>query len=113
MSVGSRLKEERQRLGYQTQEEFAEIAGVVRVTQSNYELDKRSPDNDYWQAVSRVGVNVGYVLTGSKAVRVEGKIYDINDPHLKTKLSDTLEMLAELSTQACDLFQTIKQIEKR
>lgn len=113
MSVGTRLKEERQRLGYHTQEQFAEMAGVVRVTQSNYELDKRSPDNDYWQAVARMGVNVGYVLTGATTVRTEGKIFDINDPHLKTKLSDTLEMLAELSTQARDLYQTIQQIEKR
>ncbi|MGI4778327.1 MAG: helix-turn-helix domain-containing protein [Janthinobacterium lividum] len=63
-SIGSRLREERDRLGY-NQSELAEIGGTQRKTQFNYETDARRPDADYLAAVAAAGVNMLYVLTGS------------------------------------------------
>lgn len=64
-TVGSRLKEERLRLNL-SQTKLGEIGGVIRESQGNYESDKRSPDNNYWQSVSNIGVDVQYVLTGKR-----------------------------------------------
>lgn len=65
MSVGKRLREEREKLEM-SQETMANTAGISRVSQSNYERDKRSPDNKYWQALYEIGVDILYVLTGEK-----------------------------------------------
>ena len=63
-SIGSRLREERDRLGY-NQSELAEIGGTQRKTQFNYETDARRPDAGYLAAVAFAGIDVLYVLTGS------------------------------------------------
>lgn len=65
MSVGERLKEERERLKL-SQTSFAEIAGVHRKSQANYETDERMPDLTYIQALiaADIGVDVLYVISG-------------------------------------------------
>ena len=63
-SIGSRLREERDRLGY-NQSELAELGATTRKTQFNYETDARRPDADYLAAVTSAGMDVLYVLTGS------------------------------------------------
>jgi len=68
MSVGKRLREERERLEM-SQETMANIAGISRVSQSNYERDERSPDNKYWQALYEIGVDILYVITGERKKR--------------------------------------------
>lgn len=65
MSIGARLKEERERMGM-TQEKFSSACGVRRRAQSTYETGDRSPDSLYLAAASRIGVDVGYVLTGQR-----------------------------------------------
>ncbi|RKU01957.1 transcriptional regulator [Burkholderia sp. Nafp2/4-1b] len=65
-TIGSRLREERLRIGL-SQEEFAAVGGVLRRAQSNYESDERSPDARYLTAVAELGVDVLYVLRGIKA----------------------------------------------
>ncbi|MCA8031986.1 helix-turn-helix domain-containing protein [Burkholderia arboris] len=65
MSVGARLKEERKRLGM-NQTEFAELGGVTRKAQSDYENDLFSPNTRYLAAVATVGVDVLYVVTGQR-----------------------------------------------
>ena len=62
-SVGERLREVRVLLGY-SQEAFGLRAGVGKATQSNYERNERVPDATYLAAISQVGVDVMYVLTG-------------------------------------------------
>ncbi|MBI4740723.1 MAG: helix-turn-helix transcriptional regulator [Betaproteobacteria bacterium] len=62
MSIGKRLKQERERLGM-TQEQFANACGVRRRAQSTYENDERSPDSNYLESASSIGVDVAYVLT--------------------------------------------------
>lgn len=65
MSIGERLKEERDAL-HLTQEGLAVAAGISKKTQGLYERDERSPNADYLLAVKAVGVDVMYVLTGQR-----------------------------------------------
>jgi len=60
-----RLKEERLRLGF-NQQDFADIGGVQRRAQVNYENGDRSPDCKYLEAIANIGVNVNYVITGNR-----------------------------------------------
>lgn len=63
--VGSRLREERERLKL-TQEAFATACGVGRRAQVTYESDERSPDARYLEAASKIGVDIAYVIYGGK-----------------------------------------------
>lgn len=65
-TFGQRLRAERTRLGL-TQPALAEIGGVSRETQINYEKDDRSPNCDYLARVLAQGLDVLYVLTGERA----------------------------------------------
>lgn len=60
-----RLREERKRLGL-NQTDFSAFAGVTTETQSNYERGSRKPDSEYLEAVAARGVDVGYLLTGTR-----------------------------------------------
>ncbi len=64
-NFGSRLKEERKRLGF-NQAQLAELASTSNVAQSRYESGDRSPDWEYLSRVADVGVDVLYVLTGRR-----------------------------------------------
>lgn len=59
-----RLFEERERLGL-TQDKFADIAGVTRRSQINYERGERCPDGNYFAAIAAAGADVQYILTGA------------------------------------------------
>lgn len=63
MSIGSRLREERERLNMK-QEDFATACGVRRRAQSSYESDTRSPDANYLEAAAKIGVDISYVIYG-------------------------------------------------
>ncbi|WP_176332675.1 helix-turn-helix domain-containing protein [Burkholderia vietnamiensis] len=65
-SVGARLRDERTRLNL-SQSAFADVAGVTKTTQGNYETNKRSPDAAYLAAVAQHGVDVQYVITGQRS----------------------------------------------
>jgi transcriptional regulator with XRE-family HTH domain len=71
--VGSRLRDERLRIGL-SQDEFASVGGVARRSQSAYEADERSPDADYLLAVREIGVDICYVLTGERHQAEGGKV---------------------------------------
>ena len=73
-SFCERLKEERTRLGF-SQADFAVLAGVQRRAQVNYEAGERSPDADYLQKISTVGVDVGYLITGSRSSKSHQQFY--------------------------------------
>ncbi|WP_372339910.1 XRE family transcriptional regulator [Pseudomonas sp. P7548] len=64
--VGERLREERERLG-KNQTDFGVAAGVSRGTQKAYELESSSPDLRYLSGLQELGVDVHFVLTGSRA----------------------------------------------
>ena len=65
MTTGRRLKEERERLGF-NQTDFAAIGGVGRKSQFNYEDDERKPDADYLAAIATTGADVRYIITGDR-----------------------------------------------
>lgn len=64
-NLGDRLREERERLTL-NQNEMADAGGVKRNSQGNYERGKQNPDTAYLLAVAEVGVDIHYVLTGSR-----------------------------------------------
>ncbi len=63
--IGSRLREERDRLGL-TQKEFGDIGGVEPNAQGKYESGERTPKANYLAKVAGEGVDVLYVLTGER-----------------------------------------------
>lgn len=66
MTIGERLRAERERLGF-NQEGFAALAGAHRKSQGNYESDARVPDAAYLAAIATAGADVLYILTGQRA----------------------------------------------
>ncbi|KVS58013.1 helix-turn-helix domain-containing protein [Burkholderia cepacia] len=65
-SIGNRLKDERMRIGL-SQAEFAALGGLGKQAQLNYESGARSPDANYLAALTKVGVDPLYVITGERA----------------------------------------------
>jgi transcriptional regulator with XRE-family HTH domain len=71
-SFSDRLKEERERLGF-NQEAFGAIGGVKRLAQGNYEKGERAPDLNYLAAISKVGADVLYIVTGAHSSALVGE----------------------------------------
>jgi hypothetical protein len=67
-----------------TQEAFAALGGIKRVSQHLYELSERFPDVRYLQAVSEHGVDLQYLLLGRRQtgkdaadeVSISGEVLD-------------------------------------
>lgn len=87
LGVGERLREERERLG-KNQTDFGVAAGVSRGTQKAYELESSSPDVRYLSGLQALGVDVHYVLTGSRVDTDPSKMSDTE----KTVLEHMREM---------------------
>jgi len=66
MSLGQRLKEERERLGL-TIVAFADVAGAKKNTVIDWQKDVSSPPAVKLSALAEVGVDVLYVLTGQRS----------------------------------------------
>lgn len=64
-NLGERLREERDRLGI-NQNELADIGGVKRNSQGNYERGRQNPDTAYLLAIAKAGIDVMYVLFGQR-----------------------------------------------
>ncbi|PSJ22149.1 hypothetical protein CVH10_08750 [Halomonas sp. ND22Bw] len=71
MTTGSRLREERERLGM-SQTQLAALGGVGKMSQINYEKDARSPNAAYLTALDEFGVDIQYVLTGRRTDGSQG-----------------------------------------
>jgi transcriptional regulator with XRE-family HTH domain len=70
-AVGARLASERTRLRMK-QDEFAEMGGVRRVSQSQYEGGKSHFGIDYLLRLEAHGVDIGFIVTGRPSeARVE------------------------------------------
>lgn len=66
MSVGTRLKEERKRLGL-SQEAMAVACGAGKRTQILFEQDAHVPGGSYFIAAHQLGVDLTYVLVGRRS----------------------------------------------
>jgi len=64
--IGARLREERVRIGL-SQAELAAVGGLSNKAQMTYESGTRSPDANYLAALTKIGVDVLYVVTGERA----------------------------------------------
>lgn len=69
---GERLKEERMRLGLNLIE-FANLLGIHRNTQGNYEAG-REPPTSYLVAAQEAGVDVAYVIDGERLSGVSSHV---------------------------------------
>lgn len=66
--ISSRLREERKRLGFGSQADFAAKLGASPSSVHNYEAGKRSPDAEFLAKVAEIGGDILYILTGQRAV---------------------------------------------
>lgn len=66
MSFGTRLADERKRLGLK-QAEFADLVGTDVPKQSLYENDRRELRADYLARLAQAEVDIVYVLTGHRS----------------------------------------------
>jgi len=76
MSIGDRLRAERQKLRL-SQTAFAELGGVGKTTQVLYESGQRVPDANYLAAVAAHGVDVLFVVIGQRGARDAGSDLDL------------------------------------
>lgn len=72
MTIGERLREERERLGF-TQPAFAGLAETTKKSQIDYEKDLTQPKAGYLAAIAKVGADVQYIVTG---IRCPGALSD-------------------------------------
>ncbi|PRY63481.1 phage repressor protein C with HTH and peptisase S24 domain [Vreelandella songnenensis] len=77
VSLGERLREERERLGL-SQTQFGDLAHVTKKSQMLYEADQRSPKGGYLAAIAAQGVDVQYVLTGNRSVSSNVELVDLS-----------------------------------
>ncbi|WP_422842570.1 helix-turn-helix domain-containing protein [Acidovorax sp. M2(2025)] len=71
MSIFSRLREERERLGL-TQEAFGTAGGVLKRAVINYEKGERFPDVSFLAGVANAGADVLYIVTGKRGSESAG-----------------------------------------
>ncbi len=65
MTIGDRLKEERQRLGV-NQTDMAALAGTTKKSQIDYEKGISFPNASYLAAIAGAGADVRYIVTGDR-----------------------------------------------
>ena len=66
MDIGTRLREERERLGM-TQEGFGQAGGVLKRALIRYEKGDRMPDATFLAAIAAAGADVLYIRTGQRS----------------------------------------------
>ncbi|WFP51409.1 helix-turn-helix domain-containing protein [Methylomonas sp. EFPC3] len=64
-SIGSRLREERKRLGF-SQAAFGGKVGVGKQAVVKWEDDRRSPCARYLALAGDLGMDIGYIVTGGR-----------------------------------------------
>lgn len=65
MTIGLRLKEERERLGF-SQTAFAGVGNTTKKSQIDYEKDLTHPKSIYLSAIAKLGADVLYIVTGER-----------------------------------------------
>ena len=102
MSFGSRLAEERKRLGLK-QAEFADLVGTDVPKQSLYENDRRELRGDYLARLAEARVDVVYILTGR---RCEGEWLSAGPTEM---LSAYLSLPPDMQQVLADLAISLKE----
>lgn len=66
MSIGQRLREERERLAF-TQPAFAALGDTTKKSQIDYEKDLTQPKAGYLAAIAKAGADIQYIITGARS----------------------------------------------
>ncbi len=66
MTIGDRLREERERLGF-SQPAFAGLAETTKKSQIDYEKGVTFPKANYLEVIAKVGADIQYIVTGVRA----------------------------------------------
>jgi transcriptional regulator with XRE-family HTH domain len=95
--INSRLKDERTRLGL-TQPVFAEHALAKKRTVQDWEKGTSSPTAVQMEALSRIGIDTQYVVTGVRSINLEKISTQPKRPHFdfEGKLSSIVKVLEEV-----------------
>ena len=98
--LGSRLKEERKRLGL-SQQDFGSIGGVEANAQGKYESGERIPRSDYLAALGKKGIDVMYVLSGERTPIATDTLNEAERAvitHYRALSDDDREAISQLAT---------------
>lgn len=68
MSLGERLRQERERLGM-SQPKFAALAATTKQTLFSWETGRTAPDGFQLGAMADAGADVLYILTGQRSIK--------------------------------------------
>lgn len=105
IEIGSRLRQERKRLGL-SQKEMGLLGGVAANAQGKYESGERAPKADYLAALARAGVDVLYVLTNRRAGAY-------NESHDHTDRHDPQLLMVEVRHAVQDFVATIEDLSSK
>ncbi|MFE8103584.1 helix-turn-helix domain-containing protein [Brenneria goodwinii] len=112
MSLGERLKEERERLGF-SQADFAEMVGASRKSQIRWEKDESAPGADAISLWAKAGLDVLYLITGQSQkptsnIRKNSEI----DEELLRKIVHKLDSLARQANRRWTSGELVLQSSK-
>lgn len=107
MSIGGRLKEERERLGM-TQTAFRDACGASKTAQFYFETDRQVPGGAYLLAASDAGVDIGYVLIGVRSIFVRGMTLEDRDM-LTAIADDFMNLPCDTKPAAMDALRRLSQ----
>lgn len=102
----TRLKEERKRMSL-TQPVFAELGGVKKGAQVNYELGKRAPDTDYLSALYAHDVDIIYILTG---IRTGNSVNEKAATYGDQLITEQKKLIRHLALCSNEDYQAIKRL---
>ncbi|MFP3515323.1 helix-turn-helix transcriptional regulator [Pseudomonas sp. SIMBA_077] len=103
--IGSRLRKERERLGL-SQKIFGEIGGVEANAQGKYENGDRAPKANYLSRVAERGVDVLYVLTGTRTPTLVDNLTQLEEKVLinyRVLHKDDQEAIDQLTTSLAQM----------
>ena len=103
--IGSRLRQERERLGL-SQKAFGVIGGVEANAQGKYENGDRAHKADYLSRVAERGVDVLYVLTGTPTPTLVDNLSQIEEKVLvsyRVLQKEDQDAIRRLTTTLADL----------
>ena len=89
MTIGQRLKEERLRLNY-NQTDFSALINSTKKSQYDYENDKSSPTAKQLEILAHFGVDVLYVLTGERHIKLSSDEQEIVNLFQQAQLENKL-----------------------
>jgi transcriptional regulator with XRE-family HTH domain len=127
-TIGSRIKEERARLGL-SQEKMASAGGVQKRAQARYESDERCPDGLYLSAIAQIGADVQYILIGVRGMRIEdndmpnrkvgrkalkmAEIFDELDDTVQQEILSTVQRAKQVTQLTEEVNQLRKKVDGR